>query len=78
MALNIFISITITCKSSTSLTCDPSVSVAADLKLLLLVPPQVQQQPGGALPTGVPPAQDVGQGVGVVAQLQQGGEDVGV
>lgn len=54
------------------------MQVSADLQLLLLVPPQLQQDSGSGLTAGVPPAQDVRRSVRVVAQLQQVGEDVAV
>ena len=49
--------------------------VSADLQLLLFLPPQLQQEPGSRLAAVVPPAQDVRRRVGVVTQLEQGGED---
>lgn len=60
------------------LTCDASMLVSADLQLLLLLPPQLQQESRRRPTSVVPPAQDVRQSVGVVTQLQQGGEDVAV
>lgn len=48
------------------LTRDASMLVAADSQLLLLLPPQLQQESGSRLPSIVPPVQDVRQGVRVV------------
>lgn len=57
------------------LTCNHSLEVPADAQLLLLVAPQLQQNSGSRLTVPVPPLEDVRQSVGVVAQLEQDGQD---
>lgn len=60
------------------LTCDHSLGVPLHAQLLLLVAPQLQQDSGSCLTVAVPPLEDVGESVGVVAQLKQDGQDDGV
>lgn len=60
------------------LTCNHSLEVPADAQLLLLVVPQLQQDSGSRLTVAVTPLEDVRQSVGVVAQLEQDGQDDGI
>lgn len=57
------------------LTCNHSLEFPADAQLLLLVAPQLQQNSGSRLTVPVPPLEDVRLSVGVVAQLEQDGQD---
>lgn len=56
-------------------TCDGSMLVSADLQFRLLLSPQLQKDAGRRVTCVVPPAEYVGQSIGVFAQLQDRGED---